>query len=136
MAYKKELNLLELSGNWALDYLRELSESYKEDKDALDIIADSVASYADYISHVHKMETSILGLRFRLEPEAFRAAVSNLDSTRSLLHNGVIASTKVLNRLAALSNLSPFFSGDISDRLQVADFAKDVVFNVFENRKK
>ncbi len=54
---------------------------------------------------------------------------------REWIHNSVIVSTKVINRLCESYDLPLFFEGNIEDRVEVAEFIRCVVVNVFENRK-
>ena len=49
--------------------------------------------------------------------------------------NAAIASTKTINRLCEFNELPLFFQRNIEDRVEVAEFIRDVVVNVFENRK-
>ncbi len=126
----------EKSSNWAMEKVKEIAEKYKEDFEALDLIADCLESFENYVNAVNHMEKSIVILRFRLEPEAFRAAVENLDKGRRNSHNALISSVKILNRFCTTTGLTPFYTGDVTDRVEVAEFAKDVVINIFDNRKK
>ena len=56
------------------------------------------------------------------------------DRNRHNQHEDAIANVRMVNRLAALYDVQPLFTGDDQERLQVADFCLDVVVQVFQNR--
>ena len=58
-----------------------------------------------------------------------------MDEKRTRIHNAAIASTKIINRLCESNRIPLFFEANIEDRVEVAEFIRDVVVNVFENRK-
>lgn len=116
--------------------IQKLVEANKENKPALDLIHEVLVSFGSYIKSVNDMENCIKVLRFRLEPEEYRERLEYLDRNRSIIHNGVIDGVNVINRLCKRNEMPPFFSGNITDRVQVAEFAKAVVDEVWKNRKK
>ena len=141
---KKEVDLLTVEkekekeevGSKYLGFLHKLAVSYKDDMDAIELITDLIHGYGEYVDHVNKMEGSIVMAKFRLSAEDYRQTIMNLDMTRKNIHNGIIASTKIVNRLCNLVDLPLFFDGDTSDRVSVGDFAKDVVVDIFDNRRR
>lgn len=74
-------------------------------------------------------------LKIRLEAEEYKNIIEEMDEKRTRIHNAAIASTKTINRLCEFNELPLFFQGNIEDRVEVAEFIRDVVVNVFENRK-
>ncbi len=58
-----------------------------------------------------------------------------MDKNRTIIHNSAISSTKVINRLCEAKELPLFFKGNIEDRVEIAEFIKGVVVNIFENSK-
>ena len=58
-----------------------------------------------------------------------------MDEKRTRIQNTAIASTKTINRQCEFNELPLFFQRNIEDRVEVAEFIRDVVVNVFENRK-
>lgn len=89
----------------------------------------------EYVRHVDEMETAIRIAKFHMEPEAYRERIQELDGSRTLLHNGIIANLNTLGKILATYGLPTFFSGDIADRYQVADFCGEVSDTIFKNRQ-
>ena len=54
------------------------------------------------------MEYRIPILRHRLEPEAYRNAVMNLDNNRRMAHDTAIGACRQLNRMSKAAGLEPF----------------------------
>ena len=121
--------------NWATDLLTNLAKIYADDVDVLEIIEDTIDVYGNYVAYVYKMESLRPILKIRLEAEEYKNIIEEMDEKRTRIHNAAIAATKVINRLCESNDLSLFFEGNIDDRVAVAEFMRDVVTNVFENRK-
>ena len=121
--------------NWATDFLTNLAKIYADDVEILEIIEDTIDVYGNYVAYVYKMESLRLILKIRLEAEEYKNIIEEMDEKRTRIHNAAIAATKVINRLCESNDLSLFFEGNIDDRVAVAEFMRDVVTNVFENRK-
>ncbi len=121
--------------NWATDLLTNLAKLYADDVEVLEIIEDTIDVYGEYVAYVYKMESLRPILRIKLGKDEYKNAVEEMDKTRTRIHNSAIASMKVINRLCESNDLSLFFEGNIDDRVAVAEFMRDVVTNVFENRK-
>ena len=121
--------------NWATDFLTNLAKMYADDVEILEIIEDTIDVYGNYVAYVYKMESLRLILKIRLEAEEYKNIIEEMDEKRTRIHNAAIAATKVINRLCESNDLSLFFEGNIDDRVAVAEFMRDVVTNVFENRK-
>ena len=122
--------------NWAVDFFAKISEIYSDDPDILEIIEDTIESYGNYLNYVYKMESLKAVLKIKLEAIEYRKRIEEMDVHRTSIHNAAISSTRIINRLCELNDIPLFFEGDISDRVEVADFIRDVVLNVFENRKR
>ena len=121
--------------NWATDLLTNLAKIYADDVDVLEIIEDTIDVYGNYVAYVYKMESLRTILKIRLEAEEYKNIIEEMDEKRNRIHNAAIASTKTINRLCEFNELPLFFQGNIEDRVEVAEFIRDVVVNVFENRK-
>ena len=121
--------------NWATDFLTNLAKLYADDVDILEIIEDTIDVYGNYVSYVYKMESLRSVLKIRLEAAEYKNIIEEMDKNRTRIHNSAIASTKVINRLCESNELSLFFEGNIDDRVEVAEFIRDVIVGVFENRK-
>ena len=121
--------------NWATDLLTNLAKIYADDVDVLEIIEDTIDVYGNYVAYVYKMESLRPILKIRLEAAEYKNIIEEMDKKRTRIHNSAIASTKVINRLCESNELSLFFEGNIDDRVEVAEFIRDVIVGVFENRK-
>ena len=121
--------------NWATDFLTNLAKIYADDVEILEIIEDTIDVYGNYVAYVYKMESLRPILKIRLEAEEYKNIIEEMDEKRTRIHNAAIASTKTINRLCEFNELPLFFQRNIEDRVEVAEFIRDVVVNVFENRK-
>ena len=121
--------------NWATDFLTNLAKIYADDVEVIEIIEDTINVYGDYVAYVHKMESLKPILKIKLGKDEYKNSVEEMDEKRTRIHNAAIASTKTINRLCEFNELPLFFQGNIEDRVEVAEFIKNVVTNVFENRK-
>ena len=121
--------------NWATDLLTNLAKLYADDVDILEIIEDTINVFGEYVAYVYKMESLRSILKIRLEAAEYKNIIEEMDKKRTRIHNSAIASTKVINRLCESNELSLFFEGNIDDRVEVAEFIRDVIVGVFENRK-
>ncbi|CBH21391.1 conserved protein of unknown function [Acetoanaerobium sticklandii] len=121
--------------NWATDFLTNLAKIYADDVDVLEIIEDTIDSYGNYVTYVYKMESLRSILKIKLEAEEYKDTVEEMDKTRTKIHNSAIASTKIINRMCESSEIPLFFQGNIEDRVEVAEFIRDIVVNVFQNRR-
>ena len=121
--------------NWATDLLTNLAKLYADDVDILEIIEDTINVFGEYVAYVYKMESLRPILKIRLEAAEYKNIIEEMDKKRTRIHNSAIASTKVINRLCESNELSLFFEGNIDDRVEVAEFIRDVIVGVFENRK-
>ncbi len=98
-------------------------------------IEDIIDSCGKYIDAVNSMEAAITCARFRLEPEAYREYIVRLDVNRRRLHEGVIVSIKILNRLCKMAEIEPIYTGDLESRIEIAEFAMQTVNEMFNTRK-
>ena len=121
--------------NWATDFLTNLAKIYADDVEVIEIIEDTINVYGDYVAYVHKMESLKPILKIKLGKDEYKNSVEEMDEKRTRIHNAAIASTKTINRLCEFNELPLFFQRNIEDRVEVAEFIKDVLINIFENRK-
>ena len=113
-----------------------LVNSYNDDEDALDLIETNMNNLNGYVSAVYAMEVQIQTLRFRLEGEDYREAVTNLDKRRRNAHEAAIAACSILNRLANLAGVEPLYSGNLEDRNEVAEFCIAIVDELVHGRSR
>ena len=121
--------------NWATDFLTNLAKIYADDVEVIEIVEDTINVYGDYVAYVHKMESLKPILKIKLGKDEYKNSIEEMDEKRTRIHNAAIASTKIINRLCESNRITMFFEGNIEDRVEVAEFIRDVVVNVFENRK-
>ena len=120
---------------WTTDLLTNLAKLYADDVEVLEIIEDTIDAYGEYVAYVYKMESLRHILRIKLGKDEYKNSVEEMDEKRTRIHNAAIASTKIINRLCESNRIPLFFEANIEDRVEVAEFIRDVVVNVFENRK-
>ena len=80
-------------------------------------------------------ETNLLLQAGTLDGQEYRDAVSQYDGDRHSAHERAISNVKLLNRLADREELSPVFTGDETQRHQVADFCLELDQYLFQNRR-
>ena len=68
--------------------------------------------------------------------ETDRDMVGEYDAIRHNAHEDAITSAAVLNRLADRQGIAPLYTGDITDRHQVADFCLEMTAWLFQNRRR
>ena len=110
--------------------IESIKERVSHDEDALFLLEDMIEACNRYVSIVVSMENSIGTARFRLEGEDFREFVTSMDKRRRTAHDALMSSVRVANRLSKL------FHGNVEDRVEVGDFAKQVVDSYFEGRRR
>jgi len=115
----------------------ELVQKLKElgENDLANDVDEIINSCAKYLESVTAMESCISVLRFTLEPEEYRVRLTELDKARRLVHNGLIANVKILNRYCNMAQLPSIYEGDLESRIEIAEFARTVVDEMFETRK-
>ena len=111
------------------------SISDKATGDDLELIEEIVKNCAEYVKDVDVGEAQIKRFYATLEGEELRERVAAVDQRRRIRHNEAITSCKMLNRLASVYNTDNVFTGDDTDRLQIADFCLDVTVTIFQNRR-
>lgn len=79
-----------------------------------------------------EQQIMLTGVRF--EGQEYRNMITKYDQARHNQHESAIANVRMVNRLANLYDCVPLFTGDDTERLQVADFCLDVVIKIFQNR--
>ena len=102
----------------------------------LKILEEMLNQCGQYIEKVNNMGNLTAVAKFYMDGDEYRERLSNIDKTRCSVHNGLIVSVKLVNKLCQLYNLEPIFYGDIEDRIAVAEFAMEVVTENFTLRKK
>ena len=104
-------------------------------QDDLDLVKGLMESFHSYVHAVVEGETDLLIKGSSLEGQEYRDAVSRYDQNRHASHENAIINVRVLNRLASEYNLSPVFTGDDTQRRQIAEFCLELDQYLFRNRR-
>lgn len=104
-------------------------EYFDSSDEAKDYLLKLLFSFSEYVSKTYEMEM-ILPFRREYVDEYVKA-----DEKRHLAHEKAIRSIAQLNNLCRDYELSAFADIDTKDRYAVADFCKDIVIEIFDNRK-
>ena len=110
------------------------SNSSPDAADDLEALDDAMTSFREYVNRVDAGEQQIMLAAVRFEGDEYREMVSRYDRNRHDQHEAAIANVRLVNRLAEMYGVSPLFTGDDQERLQVADFCLDVTVQLFQNR--
>ncbi|MCR4620862.1 MAG: DUF3232 domain-containing protein [Clostridiales bacterium] len=118
----------------------DLVERIKQSADsfAVDDLAslnNAMNNFRTYVNAVNDGEQQIRLTQFQFEGQEYRDAVETYDRLRHSAHEAAIADVLLVNRLSKLYGASPLFTGNASERLEVADFCLDVTIELFNNRK-
>lgn len=110
----------------------ENTEEKETEKELIDCLAKDCA---EYISAVIDMENIINFGKLGLKGEDYRDYVINFDKYKMVKHNVLTAGVKVLNRLCLAHGLQPIFQGDTNSRIEIAEFAKEYVDELYVERR-
>jgi hypothetical protein len=117
----------------------ELTEQIKRSnstfaRDDMKNVEDFINSCGEYLKRVNDMEAAITVARFRMDPQDYRHYIVELDRNRKIAHDSLIANVRLLNKLCSLYDTDPIYTGSES-RIEIADFAKSVVDEMYDTRK-
>ena len=115
------------------EFIRVISES--NDSECLELIEDLISSASDYVRRVNVLEIGLMVGKYNKEGSEYREYIEKLDKLRSSAHNALITNVKIINRLCRNNNLPPIYDGNEEARIQVAEFAKQVVEELFSTRR-
>lgn len=115
------------------EFIRVISES--NDRECLDLMEDLISSASDYVRRVNVLEVGLMVGKYSKEGSEYREYIEKLDKLRSSAHNALITNVKIINRLCKNNDLPPIYIGNEEDRIQVAEFAKQVVEELFRTRR-
>ena len=115
------------------EFIRTISES--NDRECLDLMEDLISSASDYVRRVNVLEIGLMVGKYNKEGAEYLEYIEKLDKQRSDAHNALITNVKIINRLCKNNKLSPIYSGNEEDRIEVAKFAQQVVEELFSTRR-
>ena len=101
------------------------------EKEDLEVICDATKDCLRYVQTVCNGENLL-----NTADETDRDMVGEYDAIRHNAHEDAITSAAVLNRLADRQGIAPLYTGDITDRHQVADFCLEMTAWLFQNRRR
>ncbi len=104
-------------------------------RDAIAYIEDIIKTCGEYVERVTTMEAALTVARYRMEGEEYREYVSNLDRSRRIAHDAIVANTAILCRYCRLANVPLIYTGDLKSRYEVAEFAFMVTAEFFKERQ-
>ncbi len=97
-----------------------------------ELVEEMIFDAAAYVRQVVIMESTSANFAGR-EGERYRNAVEETDKRRSEVHNGLINSVNIVNRLCEKYELEPIYTGGEQRRFY-GDFAIELVNEIFVNR--
>ena len=115
------------------EFIRTISET--NDKECLELMEDLISSASDYVRRVNVLEIGLMVGKYNKEGDEYREYIEKLDKLRSSAHNALITNVKIINRLCKNNDLPLIYSGNEEDRIKVAEFAKQVVEELFTTRR-
>ena len=89
-------------------------------------------SFFSYVNTVDMTETRIHIAYARMEGAELRDAIQLYDTSRLNAHEAAISGARAVNRYARFYGAGKIFTGDDSDRYQVADFCLEVTVKLFQ----
>ena len=121
------------------DTISKIVERYEKDEDVLELMGQILESFQSYHAAIYKLELQMkLYSHGRMDGDAYRNSIAEMDATRTINHNAVIANVRVLNRIADQYDLPPFYEGVISEerpyRRELANAVLEYVETVARNR--
>lgn len=102
----------------------------------LENVKDSMGSLFAYVETVVRGETEIRMRDEGTDGQDYRNLISDYDTRRHSRHEAAISGTKLLNRLAVLYGTEPVFTGDETQRHQIADFCQEFCSWLFASRMR
>ena len=104
-------------------------------REDLDTVEKAMEAFHYYINTVVDGEMKLLMQGSSLEGQEYRDVVISYDGDRHSAHEKAIGDAKLVNRLAAREGLPPIFTGDETQRHQIADFCLELDQYLFQNRR-
>ena len=111
-----------------------LVKHFADDEFVLEMIADAMRSFPEYVNRVYSMETQMAIISVRYDGEERANKISSLDQKRRDAHEVAIGSCKMLNRLAEEAGVEKFCP-ETDDRYVVGDFCALIVSEFFASGK-
>lgn len=109
------------------------------DEGVLEMLGQILESFQSYHAAIYKLELQMkLYSHGGMDGDVYRNSIAEMDATRTINHNAVIANVRVLNRIADQYDLPPFYEGVISEerpyRRELANAVLEYVETVVRSR--
>lgn len=99
-----------------VDTLKGLLSHYHDDQDMIDAVTDALESFEQYHAAIYALEIKKkLYAAGAMDADTYREEIPALDKTRTVHHNALLTQVNILNRLAKLAGLPPFYDGVVSE---------------------
>ena len=115
------------------EFIKVISET--EGSECLHMMEDLIESASDYVRRVNVLEIGLMVGKYNKEGAEYREYIEKLDKQRSNAHNALINNVKIINRLCRKNNLQPIYQGNEEERVEIAEFAQQVVEELFSTRR-
>lgn len=100
----------------------------------LEYVFNMIDYCGQYVGAVVSQQSILYVKKSMLDGESFHTIAQEADTTRSIKHDALITTVKIVNRLCGEVGAEPIYTGDIEKRVEVAEFAKQVVNEMFDVR--
>lgn len=128
----------------AMERLEKVIRLAGEDEVAMSLLDKLLDSAERYFGTVVKMEARLKMARFRMDGDELRELVQTLDRNRHLAHEALLSNLHILNRylfkeFGEEMPIGGIFSKDpeaIRDRAAVGDWAGELLYALYANRKR
>ena len=104
-------------------------------REDLDTVEKAMQAFHNYIHTVVDGEMKLLIQGSSLDGQEYRDAITKYDGDRHSAHEKAIGDAMLVNRLATRNGLQPVFTGDETQRHQIADFCLELDRYLFQNRR-
>ncbi len=126
----------------SLEKLSELMEVAKKGPypvDDLATIERGINSFGNYVNQASHYPVLMAAIRAKysdergslFDPVGYREAVKEADEKRNITHNKVIGVCGSFNKMCEEFKLEPFFSGDLKNRTEVAEFIGGLIYELY-----
>jgi hypothetical protein len=129
--------------NEALNRYIAICELIKNDDKAVTLLNNLINLAIEYISVVVNNDLILKTQALKLNGNEYREFVQSLDEKRSRKHNALISALHAFNRYllenyedAPIGGIYSFPPDSIHDRVAVADWAGNFIYEIFANRKR
>lgn len=103
---------------------------FADDEFILEMIADAMKSFPEYVNRVYSMETQMAIISVRYDGEERANRIASLDQKRRDAHEVAIGSCGMLNRLAEEAGVEKFCP-ETDDRYVIGDFCALITCEFF-----